>query len=106
VLVTGATGFIGRRLVEALAAGGHEAIVLLRDPAKSTLLRPPFRLITSLDQLPDQTRIDAIVNLAGEPIADGLWTQTKRRKMLGSRLGVTNGSSGWSRGCGASLPCW
>jgi hypothetical protein len=90
VLVTGATGFIGRRLVEALAAGGHEAIVLLRDPAKSTLLRPPFRLITSLDQLPDQTRIDAIVNLAGEPIADGLWTQTKRRKMLGSRLGVTN----------------
>jgi uncharacterized protein (TIGR01777 family) len=90
VLVTGATGFIGRRLVEALAAGGHEAIVLLRDPARSTLLRPPFRLITSLDQLPDDTRIDAIVNLAGEPIANGLWTQSKRHEMLGSRLGMTN----------------
>ena len=90
VLVTGATGFIGRRLTEALAAGGHEAIVLLRDPAKSTLLRPPFRLVTSLDQLPDDTRIDAIVNLAGEPIANGPWTRAKRREMLGSRLRMTD----------------
>ena len=90
VLVTGATGFIGRRLVEALAAGGHEAIVLLRDPAKSTLLRPPFRLVTSLDQLPDDTRIDAIVNMAGEPIANGLWTKAKRHRMLGSRLQMTD----------------
>jgi uncharacterized protein (TIGR01777 family) len=90
VLVTGATGFIGRRLVEALSTGGHSAIVLLRDPAKSTLLRPPFRLVTSLDQLPDDTRIDAIVNLAGEPIANGLWTATKRREMLASRLAMTD----------------
>jgi uncharacterized protein len=89
VLVTGATGFIGRRLVEALAVGGHEAIVLLRDPAKTALLHPPFRLVTSLDQLADDTRIDAIVNLAGEPIANGLWTQAKRREMLGSRLTMT-----------------
>jgi uncharacterized protein (TIGR01777 family) len=89
VLVTGATGFIGRRLVEALAAGGHEAIVLLRDPTRANLLRPPFRLITSLDQLPDDTRIDAVVNLAGEPIANGLWTKAKRREMLRSRLWMT-----------------
>ena len=75
--------------MEALAAGGHEAIVLLRDPAKSTLLRPPFRLVTSLDQLPHDTRIDAVVNLAGEPIANGLWTTTRRREMLGSRLRIT-----------------
>lgn len=90
VLVTGATGFIGRRLVEALAAGGHEAIVLLRDPTRSSLLRPPFRLVTSLDQLPDDTRIDAVVNLAGEPIANGFWTKAKRREMLRSRLLMTN----------------
>ena len=89
VLVTGATGFIGRRLVEALAAGGHEAIVLLRDPAKSRLLRPPFRLITRLAQLANDTRIDAIVNLAGEPIANGIWTKRKRREILSSRLRIT-----------------
>jgi uncharacterized protein (TIGR01777 family) len=89
VLVTGATGFIGRRLTEALAAGGHEAIVLTRDPRKAEMLRPPFRLITSLDQISDGTRIDAIVSLAGEPIAEGLWTRRRRRDILQSRFEVT-----------------
>jgi uncharacterized protein (TIGR01777 family) len=89
VLVTGATGFIGRRLVEALAAGGHEALVLTRDPRKAQTLRPPFRLVTSLDQIPDGTRIDAIVNLAGEPIAEGLWTERRRHDILQSRFEVT-----------------
>jgi uncharacterized protein (TIGR01777 family) len=90
VLVTGATGFIGRRLVEALAIGGHEVIVLARMGAKAAALHPPFRLVTSLDQLPNATRIDAIVNLAGEPIANGLWTRGKRRRIVRSRLRVTN----------------
>jgi uncharacterized protein (TIGR01777 family) len=89
VLVTGATGFIGRRLVEALAAGGHLPIVLARDPAKAARLAPAFRLVTRLDQIPSDTRIDAVVNLAGEPIADRLWTAARRRRLLGSRLRVT-----------------
>ncbi|MEA2937534.1 MAG: uncharacterized protein QOC56_1038 [Alphaproteobacteria bacterium] len=75
ILITGATGFIGRRLVEALASAGHEAIVLLRDPAKAATLKPPFRVVTSLDQIASDTAIDAVVNLAGEPIADAPWTR-------------------------------
>src|SRR5262249_18288670 len=90
VLVTGATGFIGRRLSAALAAAGHDVIVLARDPAKAATLRPPFRLVTSLDQIAADTAIDAIVNLAGEPIANGLWTRAKRRRILGSRLRMTH----------------
>ncbi len=89
VLVTGATGFIGRRLVEALAVAGHLPIVLVRDPAKAARLVPQLRLVTRLDQVPSDTRIDAIVNLAGEPIADRLWTAARRRRLLGSRLRVT-----------------
>jgi uncharacterized protein (TIGR01777 family) len=89
VLITGATGFIGRRLTEALAAAGHDVIVLARDPLKAAALRPQFRLLTSLDQIDSATAIDAIINLAGEPIADGLWTRRKRRRILGSRLRIT-----------------
>jgi hypothetical protein len=89
VLVTGATGFIGRRLVEALAAAGHQPIVLARDPAKAARLAPPFRLVTSLDQVASDTAIDAVVNLAGEPIAERPWTAARRRRLLASRLRVT-----------------
>jgi uncharacterized protein (TIGR01777 family) len=89
VLITGATGFIGRRLVQALTTAGHQVIVLTRDPAKAASLNPPFRLITGLSQLPDDTHIDAIVNLAGEPVANGLWTVGKRHRILASRLRMT-----------------
>ncbi|TMJ94635.1 MAG: TIGR01777 family protein [Alphaproteobacteria bacterium] len=89
VLITGATGFIGRRLTEALASAGHEVIVLARDPAKAATLRPPFRLITSLNQIADDAAIDTMINFAGEPVANGLWTRTKRRRILASRLRMT-----------------
>jgi uncharacterized protein (TIGR01777 family) len=89
VLITGATGFIGRRLTEALTAAGHDVTVLTREPAKAAALRPPLRLVTSLEQIGNDAVIDAIVNLAGEPVADGLWTRRKRRRILSSRLRVT-----------------
>jgi len=89
ILVTGATGFIGSRLVSSLANAGHQVIALVRNPAKADVLHPPFTLITSLDQLSSDTKIDAIVNLAGEPIGNGLWTEAKRRKIVDSRVGIT-----------------
>jgi uncharacterized protein (TIGR01777 family) len=89
VLVTGATGFLGRRLTQALAEAGHGVIALTRDPANATLLTPPYSLITSLEQIPGDTRIDAVVNLAGEPISDGLWTEAKRRRIVDSRVAMT-----------------
>jgi uncharacterized protein (TIGR01777 family) len=89
LLVTGATGFVGRRMIEALAAAGHDVTVLTRDARKISMLRPPFRVVTSLDQIPNDAAFNGIVNLAGEPIADGLWTRAKRRRILRSRLRVT-----------------
>jgi uncharacterized protein (TIGR01777 family) len=89
VLVTGGTGFIGSRLVAALVAAGHEVTVLTRSRAGAADLPAPLRVITSLDQIAADARIDAIVNLAGEPISNGMWTARKRRRILRSRLQTT-----------------
>jgi uncharacterized protein (TIGR01777 family) len=63
--------------------------VLVRDAAKAAALRPPIRLVTSLDEIASDARIDAVINLAGEPIANALWTRAKRRRILSSRLRMT-----------------
>jgi uncharacterized protein (TIGR01777 family) len=91
ILVTGGTGFVGSRLVAALIAAGHDVTVLTRSRANASDLPAPVRIITSLQQIADDARVDAIVNLAGEPISDGPWTARKRRRILRSRLRTTRG---------------
>jgi uncharacterized protein len=93
VLVTGGTGFIGARLVAALAGAGHEVTVLTRDRAKAAglVLAGRVRIIATLDEIAADERIDAVVNLAGEPISDSPWTRAKRLRIVRSRLAVTYG---------------
>ncbi|MEM7506582.1 MAG: TIGR01777 family oxidoreductase [Pseudomonadota bacterium] len=88
VLITGATGFIGQRLVAALVGAGHQVSALTRDPQKAASLPMPITVLTDLDQIPSETRIDAIVNLAGEGIADSPWTAQRRDRIIGSRVAV------------------
>lgn len=89
VLVTGGTGFIGSRLVEALVARGDEVSVLTRNAASAAHLAMPIRVVTSLEQIRSDTRVDAIVNLAGQATAGGLWTRRYKQKLLASRLEMT-----------------
>lgn len=86
VLVTGGTGFVGSALVQSLVRAGHDVTVLTRSSANAAHLATPVRLITGLETLPADTRIEAIVNLAGAPVAGWLWTQSYRREIIDSRL--------------------
>ena len=90
VLVTGATGFVGRALVADLLRDGRRVIAWSRDarPARA-LLGPAVWVVESLDAIPPETRIDAIVNLAGARVLGQPWTAARRRTLLDSRVGTT-----------------
>lgn len=91
VLITGATGFIGRRLCRRLLADGHSVVALTRDGQRARgVFGSLVRVITSLDEIPSSERIDVVVNLAGAPILARPWTPARRAELLDSRLSVTN----------------
>lgn len=86
VLITGGTGLIGQALTRALIAAGDEPLLYVRDVDKARhLFGRRVRLLTDFDALLPETRIDAVVNLAGEPIAAWPWTAKRRRVLPRSR---------------------
>ncbi|MCS6813639.1 MAG: TIGR01777 family oxidoreductase [Cyanobacteria bacterium] len=99
IVVTGATGFIGSRLVERLQAEGHTVVVLTRSPARAHRIFPaqafPKVEVVSYDPMAlgdwQQALVgcDGVVNLAGAPIADQRWTREYKQEILNSRQGAT-----------------
>ncbi|MFN8012562.1 MAG: TIGR01777 family oxidoreductase [Holophagaceae bacterium] len=85
VVLAGGNGLLGRRLAEALRGEGTRVQVLSRDPARARVPEGvdvvPW---TGLGPLLDGA--DAVVNLAGEGIADRRWTPVRREAILRSRL--------------------
>jgi uncharacterized protein len=98
VAITGATGFVGSRLVERLLAENHHVVVLTRDVDKA---KPQFAGAnvtivgyTPVTSGPWQAAIagcDGVVNLAGEPIAEQRWTAAVKQTLLESRQLTTQG---------------
>jgi uncharacterized protein (TIGR01777 family) len=96
VLITGATGFIGRRLCQVLAADGHELVALSRNPPKAQsellLLTAAYPWDPLAGPAPKAAfeGVDAVVHLAGESVA-GRWTKKKMRGIRDSReIGTRN----------------
>lgn len=89
VLVTGATGFIGVPLMDRLIARGDRVVALVRDDVAARLRWPRVMIVRSLGDIPFDMRIDAVVNLAGAPVAAGPWTDARRRTLLASRIDTT-----------------
>jgi uncharacterized protein (TIGR01777 family) len=92
ILMTGATGLIGGHLGITLTRLGHQLTVLTRDgnPSKIGF---PARVIawdhrSSLEPRilsPDQTPFDAVIHLAGEPVAQR-WTTSIKKRIYDSRV--------------------
>ncbi len=91
VLVTGATGFIGRAVAAALAARGDRLVVLARQPGSTPL--PPGTERVQWDAAAPPPRsafdgVDAVLHLAGETIAQR-WTPERKQRIRRSRVDGT-----------------
>ncbi|MEJ7600785.1 MAG: TIGR01777 family oxidoreductase [Kofleriaceae bacterium] len=91
--MTGATGFIGRALCLRLARDGHQVTAWVRDRERARgVLGPDCGLIEVGDPggvARAAASVDAIVNLAGEPIMGHRWTRARKQRLHDSRLGPT-----------------
>ncbi|MBH8555677.1 TIGR01777 family oxidoreductase [Nostocaceae cyanobacterium CENA357] len=93
--ITGATGFVGSRLVVRLHKEGNRVLVLTRNSAFAQKVFPSeafpnVEIITYTPTVSGSWQnviagCDGVVNLAGEPIAEERWTPEHKRKILSSR---------------------
>jgi uncharacterized protein (TIGR01777 family) len=95
ILMTGATGFIGRQVILHLRDQGHTLVVLTRDKEKARVRLPvscPVFPWPNTDQPPPREAfegVDAVVHLAGENIINR-WTVTRKKKIIHSRIQSTH----------------
>lgn len=89
ILISGGTGFIGKHLVPKLTELGHTVSILSRSARESK-----DRYITYLkwngQEMPMGIGVyDVIINLAGASIAEGKWTESRKKEILDSRISAT-----------------
>lgn len=100
ILLTGGTGLIGRALCRHWARQGHQLTVWSRTPQQvEALCGAGVRGVGRLEELGDEP-LDAVVNLAGAPIADRPWTRKRKALLWASRITLTEQLLSWlaSRG--------
>lgn len=94
IIISGGTGFIGKSLLEALAKEGHELLALIRQGSTALNDVPNVRRVvwdgkTLGDWAASLEGADAVINLAGEPIAGKRWTKEQKALLRSSRLDTT-----------------
>jgi uncharacterized protein len=88
ILITGATGLIGRAVCRRLANDGHQLVVLSRRPEGANAIAEVIKWEPGLG--PPERRVwegvEAVIHLAGEPIAAARWTDEQKRRIRDSRV--------------------
>jgi uncharacterized protein (TIGR01777 family) len=85
--MAGGTGFIGGALVQRLCQRGASVTVYTRNP--SHFDTDSIHYLHNLEDIPADTRFDAIINLAGESLAAGRWSEERKAVLMESRVGTT-----------------
>ncbi len=89
-LITGGTGLIGTALCKRLLSEGHAITVLSRQPDNVALICGDKALgVKSLDEINRDTQIDTVINLAGAPVLNMPWSQSRKKVIEKSRIDLT-----------------
>ena len=99
ILLTGGTGFVGSALTRALLADGHYLHVWSRDPVSAANVIPGVKVVSALDEM-ELSSLDAVVNLAGAPIAAARWNAARKKVLRQSRVDLTHRLLAWLVGSG------
>lgn len=95
-LITGGTGLIGQSITQKLLDNGDTVIIHSRDRQKVTrLFGERVTAIESFDEITDNQQLDAVINLAGAPIADRRWSRARKNLLLASRVDTTRDLVAW-----------
>ena len=87
ILVTGASGLVGRRLVPVLVKAGHAVVATSRDPEALRLPKGVLPMAwDGRDRLQVPGDVDAIVHLLGEPIVGTRWTAQRKQAIRDTRI--------------------
>lgn len=88
ILITGSSGLVGTALKTSLLANGHTIYAMPRNKRGNV----PFywRPTANIIQYDESVRIDAVINLAGENIAEGRWNSKRKNIILNSRIQTTD----------------
>lgn len=108
ILITGGTGFIGRDLCRALLTQDSAITVLSRQPSDAVRsVCGRVAVVHDLDELESHEGFDAVINLAGEGIAEKRWTEARKQTLIESRTGITRKLIGvmktWSQAPGVMV---
>lgn len=91
ILVTGGTGFIGQALCPTLISRGYSLTVLSRQPVGQVqALCGQVEALSDLQNLNGHVGFDAVINLAGEGIADKRWSDSRKQALRDSRIALTH----------------
>ncbi len=95
ILLTGGTGLIGRALCRHWLQQGHQLCVWSRSPERvEALCGEGVRGIGRLEDY-GQAPLHALINLAGEPIAERPWTHKRKALLWSSRIALTEQLLAW-----------
>ncbi len=96
IFLTGATGLIGQALCQYWLGQEHKLYAWVRDKSSAVKkLGNGVQTYEALADIPAGKQFDAIVNLAGTPIAGFPWTGARREKLYNSRIETTESLVQW-----------